>query len=901
MQAFGSTILELLQNVSLLALVAAGYAALKRHGDRLPPATMALAIGILFSLGAVLSITFRISVMPGVYVDGRNIMTSLVALFGGPIAAMVTLIITAAYRLWIGGAGAMSGVVSVLAAGLVGLAFADLKRRYPLPLSALALLGLGVVVVLVGAGAFALFHPAGSEQSVLALTIPLLLVTPLGTVLFGLALRTEDERRGLQAKLGEQAMLMQAIFRSIGKGIVVADENGKVVLTNPIARTLSVAAARAETSQADIGDQQAFRRDGATPVPPQELPMALALRGEDTNEVELTFAGPDGKLRPVSVTGRPLVDAAGNRRGGVVVFRDVGQELALQESLRRSDRRMRDAIDAMESGFALFDADDRLIVCNAGFIDEGTRRTFGNPVGRTFEEIFGAFAGAELTAVDAVIDRDSWLRWRMEMHRNPPGEPIEIHWTDGRWMRVTERRTAEGGYVGIWTDITAIKAAETRLRDAIEAIPEGFVLLDPDLKIKIYNRRMLDLYPVSAPAFKVGQSFSDVLRYGAQRGEYPGISSNAEVAKFVQQWMDRFRGDEPFFGEGAFHDGRWVLVSHRRTTTGDFVSIRTDITAQKQRERELAKLLQDLIAAQAETEKANELLERNSALLRAITDAVPALVAYVDRDERYRYCNDEYRDILGVEPESLIGRHIAEVVESEIYEVVKPQIDRVLAGSEVAFVRPMLARGVPRHVEQRYIPSRGAGGSIDGFYAIAWDITESYKREEALSREAQTDPLTGLLNRRGMTEALTDEVRRWRTGESQGAVLYLDIDRFKQINDTLGHDVGDELLKAFAERLHGVVRSSDKLARLGGDEFVILLSAPEAEEVAKRVAQKLLNRVRQPVRLGERDITMSTSIGIAVVRPGGRDTHVEILKQADTALYEAKAAGRDRFALRQTA
>ncbi|MES1152885.1 MAG: diguanylate cyclase, partial [Dongia sp.] len=226
--------------------------------------------------------------------------------------------------------------------------------------------------------------------------------------------------------------------------------------------------------------------------------------------------------------------------------------------------------------------------------------------------------------------------------------------------------------------------------------------------------------------------------------------------------------------------------------------------------------------------------------------------------------------------------------------------DRVLAGTEVAFVRPMLARGLPRHVEQRYIPSRGAGGSIDGFYAIAWDITESYNLAETLSREAQTDPLTGLLNRRGMTEALTEEVRRWRTGEIQGAVLYLDIDRFKHVNDTLGHDVGDELLKAFAERLHGVVRSSDKLARLGGDEFVILLSAPDAEEVAKRVAQNLLNRVRQPVRLGERDIAISTSIGIAVVRPGGRATHVEILKQADTALYEAKAAGRDRFALRQT-
>ena len=1024
MQAIGATILELLQNVSLLALVAAGYAALKRHGGRLPPAMMGPAIGILFGLGAVLSIAFGISVMPGVYVDGRNIMTSLVAVFGGPVATLVTLIIAVAYRTWLGGAGALSGIVALLASGLVGLGFATLKHRYRVPLRVLPLSALGVITVLVGAASFSLLHPAESPASIVALSVPLLLVSPLGTVLFGLALQAEDERRGLQVKHGEQAMLLEAILRSIGKGIIVADPQGRIVMTNPAARTLSAAAARSQNQDSSVQTAKALHIDGKTPMQPDALPMMRAIRGEASDDFQMMIAGPDGQYHPVNVTGRPLVDTGGNRRGGVIAFRDISNELALQESLRRNEQRfkeavnamengfalfdaedrlvtyndlfmnaeqeadfgnpightfedltrafargkltavnaladpegwqkwrmdvhrnppeapveiqwndgrwmrvmerrtaeggyvgvwtditaskvaemrLRDAIGVMESGFALFDADDRLIVCNAGFIDEGTRRTFGNPIGRTFEEIFRAFAKADLTAVDAVIDSDAWLRWRLEMHRNPPREPFEIHWTDGRWMRVTERRTAEGGYVGIWTDITAVKAAEARLREAIEAIPEGFVLLDADLKIKIFNRRMLDLYPNSAPAFKIGQSFAEVLRFGAQRGEYPGVSSNHEVANFVQQWMDRFRGNEPFFGEGAFRDGRWVLVSHRRTAIGDYVSIRTDITAQKQRERELAVLLQDLTAAKAETEKANESLERNSAVLRAITDAVPALVAYVDREERYRYCNDEYRDILGVEPENLIGRHISEVVEAEIYGVVKPQIDRALAGTEVAFVRPMLARGETRYVEQRYIPSRGAGGSIDGFYAIAWDITDSQIREQTLSREAQTDPLTGLLNRRGMTEALTEQAQRWRDGESQGAVLFLDMDRFKQINDTLGHDVGDELLKTFADRLRGVVRTSDKLARLGGDEFVIMISAPDAEEVAKRVAQNVLNRVRQPVRVGGSDVAISASIGIAVVKPSGKATHVEILKAADTALYEAKAAGRDRYALRQTA
>jgi diguanylate cyclase (GGDEF)-like protein len=188
---------------------------------------------------------------------------------------------------------------------------------------------------------------------------------------------------------------------------------------------------------------------------------------------------------------------------------------------------------------------------------------------------------------------------------------------------------------------------------------------------------------------------------------------------------------------------------------------------------------------------------------------------------------------------------------------------------------------------------------VDGFYAIAWDITESHKREQALSQEVHTDPLTGLLNRRGMTEVLMQQAQRWRSGEGESAVLYLDVDRFKQINDTLGHDMGDELLKVFADRIRGVVRASDKVARQGGDEFVILIAAREAEEVAKRVAQTLLERVRMPVKLGEQEFTISTSIGIAVVKSHGTATYLEMLKEADLALYEAKGAGRDRYALRR--
>jgi diguanylate cyclase (GGDEF)-like protein/PAS domain S-box-containing protein len=898
MSSTGHVVLELIQNVSLIALVAIGYASLRRSA-LLPKPAVDIAMGLLFGCGAVLAMAVRIEIMPGVFVDGRNIMNSLVVLFCGPVAAIISVLMTIVYRLWLGGGGALSGAVAAISAALVAFAFNALRRRYGFRLNAASFLTLGAAVVAAGTLAFAALNPAYSGESVAALIVPLLLVAPPGTMLLGLALQSEDERAALQARLREQANLFETVFRSIGDGVVVANAKGEIVLSNPTAQHLTGVSVAVGEKPERVGVQRMLKADGTTPFPVEERPLVRAVGGLATTGAELMFPNAPAGGRLLSVTGRPLTDDRGHQQGGVVVFRDISTERALQSTIARNEQRFKEAVNAMENGFALFDAEDRLLFYNDGFLNAEQEADFGTPIGHSFEALTRAFAFGRLSAVDADPDRDAWIRWRMEVHRNPPETPVEIHWNDGRWMRVTERRTADGGYVGVWTDITALKVAEARLRDAIDNIPEGFMLLDADLTLKICNRRILDLYPASADAFVPGNSLESILRYGAKRGEYPGVSSNSEVESFVDHWMGRFRANEPYFGEGAFSDGRWVLVSHRRTAGGDFVSIRTDITQQKQRERELAKLLEDLIAAQAATERANLELQRTSSLIRAITDAVPALVAFVDREERYRYCNKEYRDIFGVDPESLVGQRIVDAVEAEIYAIVKPQIERVMSGTETFFVRPMIVRGVTRHVEQRYIPSFDADGKVDGFYAIAWDITESHQREQALSLAVNTDSLTGLLNRSGMTDVLIEQAQRWKIGESEGAVLFLDLDRFKQINDTLGHDIGDELLKAFAERIRSVVRASDQVARQGGDEFVIVISARGVEEVAKRVAQALLERVRLPIKIGERELAISTSIGIAIIPPGGAATPLEMLKEADMALYEAKAAGRDRYALRR--
>src|SRR5690349_6809175 len=177
MVSLGAVILELVQNVSLIALVVGGYATVKR-GAFMPVRLHPLAVGIVFGIGAILALALRIEVMPGVYVDGRNIMTSLVVVFGGPVAAGITLAITILYRIWLGGGGAFAGSVAAVSAAALGFAFCVLKDRYRFRVGVLSLLALGLAVVLSGALVFAVLNPAQSMQSLAALLVPLLLVSP---------------------------------------------------------------------------------------------------------------------------------------------------------------------------------------------------------------------------------------------------------------------------------------------------------------------------------------------------------------------------------------------------------------------------------------------------------------------------------------------------------------------------------------------------------------------------------------------------------------------------------------------------------------------------------------------------------------------------------------------------
>jgi diguanylate cyclase (GGDEF)-like protein/PAS domain S-box-containing protein len=410
--------------------------------------------------------------------------------------------------------------------------------------------------------------------------------------------------------------------------------------------------------------------------------------------------------------------------------------------------------------------------------------------------------------------------------------------------------------------------------------------------------------------------------------------------------------------------------------------------------------------------------------LRTIADNLPALIAHIDREERYRFCNRAYETWLGKSTDKILGRTVAEAWGPGLYAQMKPNIARALKGERVFFEYTMTEGGVERHVMAHYVPHLGERGRVDGFLVMAnditeleaarrqlkaaqrrletaldgssvalWDtdlrtgrtylseawagivgvpsgdtvvtvdelvtllhpddvdalrrawvevlkglratyavehrvharngewkwilsrgrvterdpasgravrmigtnldITDRRRIEEAVQSVAHTDPLTGVANRLLLDDRLRLAVARSRRSGAQLALLYIDLDRFKSVNDSLGHAAGDALLKDFAGRLRAGVRASDTVARIGGDEFVVVLEDVKEREHALRVAEKILEDCRRPLSIEGREVVATATLGIAFAEVD-LDA-AALLRRADSALYEAKAAGRDCY------
>jgi diguanylate cyclase len=282
--------------------------------------------------------------------------------------------------------------------------------------------------------------------------------------------------------------------------------------------------------------------------------------------------------------------------------------------------------------------------------------------------------------------------------------------------------------------------------------------------------------------------------------------------------------------------------------------------------------------------------------LRTIADNLPALIAQVDTEERYRFLNAHIGRVFGIDTEATLGRTMQEVRSAAAYAAIAPHVSTALRGEKVSFVYSDQVNGKVCHYQSNYIPDLDAEGRVRGFYAMTFDITELQNTQAQLELLARVDALTGLPNRRQFDERMADAMTRSRRTRRVIAVVFLDIDHFKSINDSLGHAGGDAVLCEFARRLRACVRATDTVARLAGDEFVVLLDSIEGGAAFDRLAEKIVACIRPPFQWAGQALSVTTSAGVALYE-GGRQDAAEVLSLADVALYKAKEQGRDRFVL----
>lgn len=491
-------------------------------------------------------------------------------------------------------------------------------------------------------------------------------------------------------------------------------------------------------------------------------------------------------------------------------------------------------------------------------------------------------------------DRERLQRVLEESYARGSGEAgYRIRQPDGRithhMLRIVVTREPATGQrlaFGVNLDISERVRLETALRERtsyleaiVQHLPMGLSVFDRNLKLRVWNAefgRVLELPP---ELLHDGVDFDQLIQVPAQRGEYGDGDPVRAVAErralalqFRAHRLERTRPNgrtHLVIGEPIVRDGETV----------GFVTTYTDITEQKQERERLAQALD---------------------ILRTLVDNIPAGVSMVDRDLRVQVWNERLLELLDL-PRTLFEQPGLTLLDVLRYNIARGEYGTPAdADAALAEMRERALRFEPHEFERvrpngRVLHVRGQPLATGGFVTVYTDVTERRAAQDAIERLARTDALTGLTNRHALPVALEQALAAAERDARPLGLLFIDLDRFKAINDSLGHEAGDTVLVEAAQRLRSRLRASDIVARIGGDEFVVALTGMQDEADAARVALQIVQALSEPFgvpdgRGGVQRAYLTPSIGIALFpRDGCRPS--ELLRLADIAMYHAKGEG----------
>jgi diguanylate cyclase (GGDEF)-like protein/PAS domain S-box-containing protein len=426
-------------------------------------------------------------------------------------------------------------------------------------------------------------------------------------------------------------------------------------------------------------------------------------------------------------------------------------------------------------------------------------------------------------------------------------------------------------------NLAALKAARDRLIEPTEAMSEGFALWDANDRLVLHNRRFLEPFGELRDRIALGTRFEELARLTSEHLLVHHGDPAAADGWLAQRLACHRDPQGPLALELCLRDGRWLAISEFRTPHGGSVTMYTDITESKRRQRAV---------------------EEGERRLRATMNSVIDGILTVTGDGTVESANPAAARIFGYEPEAMIGRRLADLISagSRDLEGAPNAVDITALPSQSLL--EMVGR---RADDDATFPLELSITELDlqgprTFIVTLRDITARKEAEELILYHATHDALTGLPNRALFDDRLTDALKHSARRGDMLAVLFLDLDRFKVINDTLGHAIGDALLVALSRRLRASVREEDTVARMGGDEFIFIMRGLKSAEDAVKPAQKILEAIRPPFHISGHELYVTASIGIGLYPADGLVAD-QLLRSADMALYRAKERGRNRLQL----
>ena len=571
------------------------------------------------------------------------------------------------------------------------------------------------------------------------------------------------------------------------------------------------------------------------------------------------------------------------RRRHVWVRRWVDRKLSGKRTPEHRDLQPNLAVvlDHLSQGLAMFSSDQKLILCNAPYTEIYRLPPELTTPGTALRDIIEHRIGLGIYSGDYP---QAYFRKVMSLTTSGQPSTDEYVLPDGRLIFVTHRPMPNGGWLSTHEDITVrrraelesqrrIQAQNVQLDTALDNMSQGLAMFNRDGKLIVCNRQYGGMYGLEPELLEPGISLKEILQLRIERGAYAGTDPEQHTSRVLAA----VAANVPASNEFALPNGRVLSVAHRPMPGGGWVATQEDIT-----ERKLAELE----------------LDSTKKFLDSVIENMPvAILVREPKTFRYVLINRAAERFVGTSRENVLGKTAYDIFPKERADLITAHDAEALKDPNVPLLisdHTIQIPGAPdRIVTTRKLTMHGPDNEPLCLIAVIEDVTEKRAAEERIAFLAHHDALTGLPNRAQFSTRL-EHALDWVTRGSQLAVLFLDLDHFKNVNDTLGHFVGDELLKAVAGRLRDCVRDVDPIGRLGGDEFAIVQTAIARPADASALAVRIQEALKSPYDLGGVQAVVDVSIGIALA-PGDAVDAAELMKRADMALYQAKSEGRSRY------